>query len=295
MQKRNERVINVFRPLSLGDLLRLYQDYPDALLVAGASALAREQKGREFAIPPKVIQLLHVPELQKISRSERYLEIGACVAVDRILKVGKHVLPKALDHALRKIGHPAIHNVATLGGNICHHQRRLNTYGILALLDTRAELRSTGSSRWIPITRLFTKTGAPAFEAGELLTRFRIPFVDWNLQFFQKLGDPFTTPKRALTFCALTEVRKGEITDFRIAVTFLGRAVMRDLNLEAMITSKKVPLSERHRGEARELFRSMLMELPGEVTLFQKQRSQRLFQWYLSALHEPESELATER
>mgnify|MGYP006299379127 FL=1 len=293
MPKAKERYTNVFRPTSLGDLLKIYQEYPDALIIAGASAIAREQRTREFQLPQKVIHLMHVPELRKISRSERYLEIGACVSVDRILKVGKHVLPKALDHALRKIGHPAVQNIATIGGNICHPSRRLNTYGILTLLDTRVELRHAGGSRWVPVPRLFSRTGAPAFEPGELATRIRIPFVDWNLQFFQKIGDPFTTPKRAITFSALTEVRKGEITDFRIAVTFLGKAIMRDLSIESLVTSKKVPLSERYRGEARELFRTALMDLPGEVTLFQKQRALRLFQWYLSALHEPESELAT--
>ncbi|MFP4178853.1 MAG: FAD binding domain-containing protein [Spirochaetaceae bacterium] len=286
-------ITNVFRPSSLGELLKIYQEYPDALLVAGASALGRELNSPEFELPKKVIHLAGVPELKKISRSERYLEIGAGVPVDRILKVGKHVLPKALDHSLRKIGHPAIHNVATLGGNVCHAPRRLNSYGILTLLDTRAELRHAGGSRWIPIPRLFSKTGTPSLEPGELITRFRIPFVNWNLQFFQKVGDPFISPKRSLTFSALTEVRKGEITDFRIAVTFLGKSILRDFNLEALITGKKVPLTEKHRGEARELLRASLKDLPGEVTLFQKQRALRLFQWYLSALHEPESELAT--
>ncbi len=293
MAKGMDRFTNVFRPTSLGDLLKVYQEYPDALLVAGSSAIAREQRGRNFQLPQKVIHLIHVPELNRISRSERYLEIGACVSVDRILKVGKHVLPKALDHALRKSGHPAIHNVATLGGNVAHPNRRLNSYGILTLLDTRVELRHAGGSRWIAVPRLFSKTGAPALEPGELITRFRIPFVDWNLQFFQKIGDPFTSPKRALTFSALTEVRKGEISDFRIAVTFLGKSILRNLNLEALVTGKKVPLTERVRGEARELLRTSLMDMPGEVTLFQKQRALRLFQWYLSALHEPESELAT--
>ncbi|MFO7850642.1 MAG: FAD binding domain-containing protein [Spirochaetia bacterium] len=293
MPTTKKLITNVFYPASLGDLLKTYQEHPDALLVAGASALARELNSPEFNLPRKVIHLANVPELKRISRSERYLEIGAGVPVDRILKVGKHVLPKAFHHSLKKIGHPAIQNVATLGGNVGHAPRRLNSYGILTLLDTRAELRHSGGTRWLPIPRLFSKNGTPAFEQGELITKFRIPFVDWNLQFFQKIGDPFDSPKRSLTFSALTEVRKGEITDFRIAVTFLGKSILRDYNLESLITGKKVPLTERYRGEARELLRASLKDLPGEVTLFQKQRALRLFQWYLSALHEPESELAT--
>jgi CO/xanthine dehydrogenase FAD-binding subunit len=140
--------------------------------------------------------------------------------------------------------------------------------------------------------RLFSKTGELTLEEGEVVTRLRIPFVDWNLQFFQKIGNPFSSPKRSLTFTALTEVKKGVVTDFRMAVTFLGTSMMRDRELEAFITGKKVPLIDKRRSEAREMFRGSLAGTTGEVTIFQKQRALRLLQWYLSALHEPKTELA---
>ncbi len=284
--------INIFRPENLNDLLKLYQEYPDALIWAGGTALVREQESRRIPLPKKVIHITGVEELQRISRNERFLEIGACVPISRIIKVGQHVLPKAFEHALRKIGPPALRNMATIGGNICHRQRRLNTFGILSLLDTRLEVRRAGGSRWIPLPRLFSKTGTSTLEKGEIVTRLRIPFVDWNLQFYQKIGNPFSSPKRSLTFTALTEVKKGEVTDFRMAITFLGTSMIRDRELEAFITSKKVPLIDKRRNEAREMFRGTLAGTSGEVTLFQKQRALRLLQWYLSALHEPKSELA---
>ncbi len=282
----------VFQPTSVGELLRTYQEYPQALLIAGGTALAREQKhDGPLDLPEIVLHINRIPELQRISRTERYFEIGACVPISRILKVGQHVLPKAFTHALHNIAHPAIRNMGTLGGNLGHRPRRLNTFGPLTILDARVELRKLGNSRWVQIPRLFNKTGEPALERGELISRIRIPFVDWNLQFYQRIGDPFTKPKSSLTFSALSDVKKGEVTDFRAAFTFLGRSVLRDRELETLITGKKVPLSERIRSEARSLFRSSLMGLPGDVTLFQKQRALRLLQWYLSALHEPTSEL----
>jgi CO/xanthine dehydrogenase FAD-binding subunit len=283
--------VNIFQPENLNELLKLYQEYPDALIWAGGTALVREQSGRRISLPKKVIHISGVEELQKISRTERYLEIGACVPISRILKVGQHVLPKAFEHALRKIGPPALRNMATLGGNVCHRQRRLNAFGILSLLDTQLEVRRSGHSRWILLPRLFTKTGESTLGRGELVTRLRIPFVDWNLQFFQKIGSPFSSPKRSLTFAALTEVKKGEVTDFRLAVTFLGTSMIRDWELESFITGKKVPLIDKRRSEAREMFRGTLAGASGEVTIFQKQRALRLLQWYLSALHEPKSEL----
>lgn len=282
----------VFQPRNLSELLRTYQNYPQALLWAGGTAFVRELKtGGPIGLPDIVINIGNIPELQRISRTERYFEIGAGVPISRILKVGQHVLPKVLTQSLRHVAHPAIRNRATLGGNLCHLPRRLNTYGPLTILDARIELRRLGKSRWIQIPRLFSKTGESSLEPGEIVSRVRIPFVEWNMQFFQQLGDPFLKPKASLTFSALADVKKGELTDFRVAISFIGKSVLRDRELETLITGRKIPLSDKSRGEARAIFRNSLMDLPGEVTLFQKQRSLRLLQWFLSALHEPSSEL----
>jgi len=282
----------VFQPHNLSELLRTYQNYPQALLWAGGTALGREYKtGGSFDLPDIIIHTAGIPELQRISRTERYFEIGAGVPVSRILKVGQHVLPKIFTQALQHIAHPAIRYRATLGGNLCHLPRRLNTFGPLTILDARMELRKLGKSRWIHIPRLFTKTGECTLEEGEIVSRIRIPFVDWNMQFFQKIGDPFIKPKTSIIFSALSDVKKGELVDFRTAVTFIGKSVLRDRELETLIAGRKVPLSDKSRAEARAIFRNSLMGLPGEVTLFQKQRALRILQWYLSALHEPSSEL----
>ncbi|HDQ15336.1 MAG TPA: molybdopterin dehydrogenase [Sediminispirochaeta sp.] len=279
----------IFYPSSLGELLRIYGDYPQASLWAGGTAIAREQGGRHrFTLPEIIIHLSQVTELQRISRTERYFELGAGVPINKILKVGKHVLPKVFTHALHHIGHPAVRNLAGLGGNLCHAPRRLNTFGPLTILDAKVELRRAGKSRWLPVARLFNRTGELQLAEGEILSRVRIPFESWNMQFFQKIGDPFLKPKTSLTFSAISDVRKAEITDFRIAFSFIGKSMLRDRELETLISGKRVPLSEKVRSEARELFRASLMELPGEVTLFQKQRALRLLQWYLSALHDPQ-------
>jgi len=282
----------VFLPKSFSELLRIYRDYPSAFLLAGGTAVSREHRGSGMIhLPDIVIHIDRIPELKRISRSERYFELGAGVPISRLLKVGQHVLPKVLTHAMRKIAHPAIRNHGTLGGNLSHQPRRLNTYGPLTILDARIELRSLGKSRWISVHRLYSKTGEFTLDPGEIISRIRVPFVDWNMQFFQKIGDPFVKPKTSLTFSALSDIKKGEITHFRAAFSFLGKSVLQDRELETVIIGKKVPLNEKNRTESHDLFRTALMDLPGDVTIFQKQRALRLLQWYLSALHNPPSEL----
>ena len=114
--------VRVFRPKSLGGLLRLYARNPDALLFAGGTSLIprlRSQGGLCLQLPPKVIYLGNVAELSRISRTQRYLDIGATLSLARIMSVGRNVLPQVLQTALGSVAYPSVRNLATLGGNLC--------------------------------------------------------------------------------------------------------------------------------------------------------------------------------
>ena len=74
------------------------------------------------------------------------MEIGAAVPISRLLRTGRHVMPKALFTAPINIGGPALRNQATLGGNLCSPEHRLSTYPVLLLLDVRLELRNPAAA-----------------------------------------------------------------------------------------------------------------------------------------------------
>ncbi len=275
---------NIFAPKSVNELLSIKQQHPDTLLWAGGTALMRQQNLHP-SFSKDIIQLSGIHELKKIRRTERYLEIGACVPIKKILNVGQHVLPFALSEALRSIAPPHIRNRATLGGNLCCRSRRLNTYSVLLLMDTILEIRKSGKSRWVGLNRLFTRKGKDSIQDNEVVTRIRIPLNVWNLQYFTAIGDPFYDPFNAISFSLLMEIHKGLISQIRFAVGNIGKTIVRSIDFESYLTEKKLKLRPKGIDTAVDYF-SKAMEQAEVLTSFQKERTKRFIRWFLHELRD---------
>ncbi len=272
--------INIFAPKTVNEILSIKEHNPGAAPWAGGTAIMRHQTGAFPEIEHDIIQLSGVEELKKIRRTERYLEIGACVPVKKIINVGQHVLPFALAEALKSIASPHVRNLATLGGNICCRKRRLNTFGPLLLMDTIVELRKTGKSRWIQIGRINSITDT------EILTRIRIPLRNWNLQYFKSFGDPIRSPLDSIAFTVLMETNKGIISSLRFAAGNTGKSVMRNMDFETYLAGRKSRLNSKEIETAAEIFSSFMDEREGEITPFQKDRTTRFIRWFLKELRD---------
>ena len=241
---------------------------------------------REPSLPvfsQDIIQLSGISELKKIRRTERYLEIGSCVPIKRILNVGQHVLPFALASALKSIAPPNIRNRATLGGNLCCRSRRLTTFSVLYLMDTIVEIRRTGKSRWVGLNRLFSKNEKEGIQDNEVVIRIRIPLNHWNLQYFTAVGDPFLDPLNAISFSLLLETHKGLISQVRFAVGNIGKTILRSIDFESYLAEKKVRLRPKEIDTAVAYFKGALESTEG-LTSFQKDSTARFILWFLHEL-----------
>lgn len=278
----------VYIPANLGELLSYYRQYPDSLLWAGGTAVGGLFKHREeYRAPKSIISIPSVRELKNISRNERYLEIGAAVSYNKILEVGQHVLPKALSQALLALRPHALRNLATIAGNVAVPSARLNIYPVLLLLDARVELRREGKSRWISVHHLFDRDGAILLGQGELITRFRIPFEERELDYFRQIGSPSRNRRAALLFCATGKIVKGTLLEFRCTFANYRRQLIRNLELEAQLTGKKLPLSRKDREDTCALMASKVQDSPG-ISPFQRDRAAALFSHFLENLRSPE-------
>jgi len=77
-------------------------------------------------------------------------------------------------HAL--LGSFKVHNVATVGGNICLALPAGPMTSFASALDATAELRGAdGAERRLPVADLVTGDGRNVLRPGELLTRLRLP------------------------------------------------------------------------------------------------------------------------
>jgi CO/xanthine dehydrogenase FAD-binding subunit len=233
----------VFFPASFQELFSAWSRFPDASPYAGGTGILQGQGGHSLALPPIILSLDKLDELRRINRSERFLEIGAMVTLNQILRLGK-IVPDALIQCIQNIAGAQTRNLATIGGNICFPLRRLDAAAPLTALDAQYELRSAQSSRWISASRFSPLPGPTALDSQELLTRIRIPLDEWDYSVYRKFAIR-DLPGRAALFIMKTQ--KDVLTGLR--VVYKMDTVLRDKNSEDILVGKHLPLSRKIAAE----------------------------------------------
>jgi xanthine dehydrogenase FAD-binding subunit len=241
--------IRVFKPLSINALSSLLIKYPNAILFAGGTQLMgpnsvlNKMNGKKSKI---IIYLNNIDSLTRIRRKEKYLEIGACVTISRILTIGPNVIPQVLYEALYRIATPAIRNLATLGGNIAIGSPLSDSLLPLCLLDAKLELRNMNRAYWMPISQFLLEYGKRGFKAGEYLARIRIPLEEFSKQEFKKIRTIEHPAYFILKFCAAVRIYKGVISDLRVAFGAVNPLILRKREIEALLIGSKLPLTKKN-------------------------------------------------
>ena len=246
-------------PENFQALFSAWNRFPEAEIFAGGNEFMRKQGRRFPLLPQNLISLDKMTELQKISRTERYLEIGSMVRLNQIAQLGK-IVPEALNLCIENVAGTHIRNVATTGGNICNSNRRFDLSAPMFALDAQFELRSATSSKWISATRFLSPIGPPALAAHEILTRIRVPLEPWTYTWFYKfsctnLDDPGG--------CILFMIRTQKKTLSKIRVVYAGKAILREKNCETMFEGKNLPLNKNQAGIFVDKWKSYLSTFVG--------------------------------
>jgi len=231
-------VREVFFPSNFPDLFQAWSRFPDAVLYAGGSEFFKRQGNRVPELPQHIISLDKMGELKRISRTERYLEIGAMVRLSQIINLGK-IVPEALSLCVEGISGIEVRNFATIGGNICNKIRRLDTTAPMTALDAQFELRMAQSSRWISASRFLSLPGPPAIEAQEILTRIRIPLEPWTYTWYHKFRSMISDEPGG---CMLIMIRNQKDILTNIRVIYSGKTILREKNCETLFEGKHLPL-----------------------------------------------------
>jgi CO/xanthine dehydrogenase FAD-binding subunit len=252
----------IFYPSSLQELFSSWSRFPDAVPFAGGAELLRRQGRRILSLPRNILSLEQLEELHRITRTERYLEIGAMVKISEIIRLGKTV-PEPLTQSLLGIASPQMRNLITIGGNICNPFRRLDSVAPLIALDARFELRTAQETRWVSASRFSALPGPLALESKELLTRIRIPLEQWQYSLYRKFPDQYPADESGGGAVFMARIQKNILTDLRMV--FAGQIVLRDKNSETVLAGKQLPLDSRDAAHFAELWNTFLhaVEAPG--------------------------------
>ncbi len=232
----------VFRPYNLSELFSFWNRFPDAVLFAGGTDLLRGQTKRLFTFPKTFISLDKVEELKKISRTERYLEIGAAICLSDILRLGK-IVPEGMVAIINSIGNLRLRNLASIGGNILSTHRYSDLHAILIAQDATYELKSASNARWISASKFVTSGTELLQEEQALISRIRIPISSWSYVFHKKIGLLNRDDPDGGTFLLLCNTEKNLIMDLRMI--FVGSKIIRFKDLETNLIGQTVPIGEK--------------------------------------------------
>jgi xanthine dehydrogenase small subunit len=164
---------SVHIPRTLGAALRLRGEYPEALVVAGGTALPAAPPG-DSAHALRLLFIGSVRELSTLECQDGALVCGALATWSEIQRGAQEALP-ALAKLAAQVGGPQLRNLGTLGGNAMGASGSADSLPLLFASDAEFELSGPEGTRRVGVDDFYLPDGSPALGDGELLTRIAIP------------------------------------------------------------------------------------------------------------------------
>jgi aerobic carbon-monoxide dehydrogenase medium subunit len=150
----------------------------DARVLAGGQSLIATLNMR-LSSPDLLVDINHVPGLDRIAVEDGMLEIGALVRhaeAERSGLVAKHAPLIAM--ALPHIGHLAIRNRGTIGGSIAFADPAAELPACLLALDGELSIVGPAGRRSVEAERFFRGLFETALAPREILTAIRVPVAN---------------------------------------------------------------------------------------------------------------------
>ncbi|MFA7125163.1 MAG: FAD binding domain-containing protein [Sphaerochaetaceae bacterium] len=283
-------------PKSMTDLLSATSRFPNAIYWAGGTYIMSRHDYYPTKDSNDIISLNEIPDLKRINRTDRYLEIGSMVTISQLLQIGKQVLPDPLTQTLQALGTRIIRNQATIGGALCTGDLRLAVSGTLAVLRTEIEIKKLDAprldSRWITAGKLYDRSGALTLDEHEMITRVRIGFDREDFSVFLSAGNPMYNPQESVNLALVCSYNQSVITNFRFCFTMPTGGFHQFQDIEVLARGTMLPFSPNHIARLAKMLGEAIDNSHVTVSLLQKERAKRFFE---IALHQLNTQSLIER
>jgi aerobic carbon-monoxide dehydrogenase medium subunit len=164
------------RVRSLGEALSLLAEHGErAKIIAGGQSLVPALNLRLLA-PALLIDIGGLDELRTISVDGGTLHIGALarhVDVERSPEIARHA--PLLARAAAHVGHPAIRNRGTIGGNLAHADPASEFPACALALEARMMIAGPHAERSVVADQFFRGVYETALAPREILTSIEVP------------------------------------------------------------------------------------------------------------------------
>ena len=229
------------RPRSLGEAVRMLDQHPELVPVAGCTDLMvceREDRADMVA----VIDLLGIDELRGVRSHDGWLEIGATTSFAEIRRSPpvRTDFP-ALTTAAGVVGGWQIQNRATLGGNIANASPAGDSLPVLLALDARLVLVSAAGEREIAYRDFHQGYRRTALAPGELIGWVRLPQPPpLCRQLFRKVGTREAQAISKVVIALVGASEQGRIRDYRLAAGSVAATPLRLVSVEEALIGREL-------------------------------------------------------
>lgn len=229
--------LKAFSPRTTEELASLYQQYPEAKLVAGGTDLALEvtQFHREIET---LISVNLVLDMKVCAETDDALIIGANVPIsDAYQLLATHY--SDFGELLHRFASLQVRNQGTLGGNIANASPIGDAPPLLLALGANIKLRCGANTRTIPLEDFFISYKVTARQTSEFIEQIIIPKPAANTQFrAYKLSKRLDDDISAVCGAFQITIQDGSVTDARIAFGGMAAIPKRASHCEASLTGK---------------------------------------------------------
>lgn len=227
-----------YRPVSLIELFQIQAQHPSAKLVAGGTDWVVEVNQR-FARAAVQIDLSHLPELQTLSWTDEYVEIGAGVTLSEAERWLQGRIP-LLAEWFPLFASRLIRNRATLGGNLGTASPIGDSPPVLLALGASLVLVSALGERVVELEHFFTGYRQTALQPGELIKAVRIPLpLLPESRFYKVCKRPMDDISTVAMGIALRRTSTGVVEAIRIGLGGVAARPVRAYQTEAVLLGQR--------------------------------------------------------
>ncbi|WP_299886319.1 xanthine dehydrogenase small subunit [uncultured Ruegeria sp.] len=229
------QVTSSLLPGSSDELARIYAQYPDATLVAGATDVGLWVT-KQLRDLDAVIFLNGCDDLKEIAITEDEIRFGAMVDMNRMGEALADLHPSYAE-MIRRYASVQVRHAATLGGNIANGSPIGDNPPALIALSAAVHLRKGDVRRSIPMESFFIDYGKQDRAPGEFVEAISFPRQTDRLKCY-KLSKRFDQDISAVCGCFKISVVDGVVADARIAFGGMAGIPKRAACVEAALVGE---------------------------------------------------------
>jgi xanthine dehydrogenase small subunit len=229
-----------FSPRSASELSRLLTEYPDAVIVAGATDvglwITKQQQCMDV-----LIHTCNVMELQKLEVDpvQNRLEIGAAVSYSDAMDILGEYYPD-ITPMLSRLGAVQVRNAGTIGGNIANGSPIGDMPPPLIALKAQLVLRSASGRRELDLEDYFIEYGKQDLRPGEFIEKVLLPLHgDQQLFRVYKLSKRFDQDISSVCAAFALRLDDDEVAEIRICYGGMAGIPARARGAQRALLGKK--------------------------------------------------------